>query len=265
MENNDNKGGEMAVVEKTETTVVTPKSNRLAEKLKSRDKYKEKEYQNEEETINDTLELLDELEASSMEAENFKQGMMKLVEANPMLAFILKEAKENKNIISSIQSLYDNPEEMMLKEGDDGYDDVQSKIQSRLERETADKVIMDKWEEASKKLPETFKAWADAKNISPEERDVFADFLSDTMIKLVTSDIDDIMLNRMWESFKYKEDIAALEEDLGISQENATASVEEDKTPMIPLPEGNVATPAKEAPPRKLNPMEELKQAGYYE
>jgi len=169
MENNDNKGGEMAVVEKTETTVVTPKSNRLAEKLKSRDKYKEKEYQNEEETINDTLELLDELEASSMEAENFKQGMMKLVEANPMLAFILKEAKENKNIISSIQSLYDNPEEMMLKEGDDGYDDVQSKIQSRLERETADKVIMDKWEEASKKLPETFKAWADAKNISPEE------------------------------------------------------------------------------------------------
>jgi len=34
---------------------------------------------------------------------------------------------------------------------------------------------------------------------------------------------------------------------------------------MIPLPEGNVATPAKEAPPRKLNPMEELKQAGYYE
>ena len=42
MENNDNKGGEMAVVEKTETTVVTPKSNRLAEKLKSRDKYKEK-------------------------------------------------------------------------------------------------------------------------------------------------------------------------------------------------------------------------------
>ena len=60
-------------------------------------------------------------------------------------------------------------------------------------------------------------------------------------------------------------DIAALEEDLGISKENATASVEEDKTPMIPLPEGNVATPAKEAPPRKLNPMEELRQAGYYE
>ena len=85
------------------------------------------------------------------------------------------------------------------------------------------------------------------------------------MIKLVTSDIDDIMLNRMWESFKYKDDIAALEEDLGISKENATASVEEDKTPMIPLPEGNVATPAKEAPPRKLNPMEELRQAGYYE
>lgn len=266
MENNDNNGENMAVVEKTETAVVTPKPNRLAERLRGRDKYKEKEYQNEEDAIDDVLELLDELESNSKEAETFKQGMMSLISENPMLAYILKEAKENKNLIASIQALYDSPEEMMIKEGDEGYDAVQSKIKGRIERETADKEIYSKWDEAMKKFPETFKTWADAKNIPPEERDVFADFLADTMIKLVSGDIDEITLNRMWESFKYKEDIAALEEDLGISNENnTTEAVAENKAPIIPLPEGNVAKPAQEAPPRKLNPMEELRQSGYYE
>ena len=76
------------------------------------------------------MELLDELEATSMEAENFKQGMMKLVEANPMLAFILKEAKENKkyNFFNSIIMIIPN-------KGDDGYatkTESKGKPQTRL-------------------------------------------------------------------------------------------------------------------------------------
>lgn len=264
MENNNNKGEEMVAVEQTETTVVAPKPNKLVEKLKGKDKYKEKEYQNDEEAIDDVLELLDELESNSTEAENFKQGMMKLVADNPMLAYILKEAKDNKNIVASIQSLYDNPEEMMLKEGDDGYEDVQSKVQNRMQREGAEKEISAKWDAAMQKFPETFKAWADAKNIEDSERNGFADFLADTMVKLVTGEIDDDTLNRMWESFKYKEDIAALEEDLGISKENEMPLSTEGKEPIMPLPEGNVAKPAAEAVPKKLNPMEELMAANYY-
>ena len=264
MENNNDKGEEMVAVQEKETTVVTPQPNKLVEKLKGKDKYKEKEYQNDEEAIDDVLELLNELESNSQEAENFKQGMMKLIADNPMLAYILKEAKENKNIVASIQSLYDNPNEMMLQEGDEGYEDVQSRVQSRMQREGAEKEISSKWEAAMQKFPETFKAWADAKNIETEERDMFADFLADTMVKLVTGEIDDDTLNRMWESFKYKEDIAALEEDLGISNENKTPISTEDETPIMPLPEGNVAKPAAEAVPKKMNPMEELMAANYY-
>ena len=84
------------------------------------------------------------------------------------------------------------------------------------------------------------------------------------MVKLVTGEIDEDTLNRMWESFKYKEDIAALEEDLGISKENEITLPTEDKEPIMPLPEGNVAKPAAEAVPKKLNPMEELMAANYY-
>jgi hypothetical protein len=42
---------------------------------------------------------LDELESNSKEAETFKQGMMSLISENPMLAYILKEAKEIKILL----------------------------------------------------------------------------------------------------------------------------------------------------------------------
>jgi hypothetical protein len=259
----DNKGEENMAVAETTTTVVAPKE-KLINKLKGIDKYKEKEYAQEEEAIDDALSLMDELDANSKEAEKFKQGMMQLISENPMLAYMIKEAQSGGNPMAAMQSLYDKPEDMMLKDGDEGYSSVQSRINERMKREAEDQNIMSKWEDAMQKFPETFNKWASDKNIPEEERNSFADFLSETMMKLATGEVDEDMLNRMWESFIYKKDVQVLNEDLNIANANAESSPEISKEPIMPIPESASTPPPKQPQQRKLNPLEQLKKANLY-
>ena len=244
----------------TTTTVVAPKEKLLG-KLKGYEKYKGKEYGENDDITEDVLSLIDELDANSKSAENFKQGMMKLVEENPIIAYILESAKNGVNPISAIQGMVDSPEEMMLREGDDGYDNVQNKIKERIQREAADREIMGKWDSAMETFPKTFKSWVEGKNITDADKNDFADFLSDTMTKLATGQVDAELLDRMWESFKYKSDIGALSEDMGIAKANEMP-VTQTNEPIMPMPEnaGNIAI--KQETPRKLNPMEQMKNAG---
>jgi ElaB/YqjD/DUF883 family membrane-anchored ribosome-binding protein len=232
---------------------------KLAERLSGYDKFKEKSYENEDDAISDAIAYIDELSASTKESEEFKENFMRVIEENPMLAYLVNSIKETGNIQASLQSLFDNPEDMLLQEGDDGYDKVQELVNKRVEQALANDKIANEYKQKMASFPDTLNKWAEAKNIDEAEKINFAEFIGEFMTKLVTGDIKEDELNKLWDSYKYKSDVSELQEDLGISNANAEAKPDKQE-PLLPIPQSTTpaASPKPETPQQRRTPLDEV-------
>ena len=251
--------GEMAMGA-AEAAAAMP-SGKLSEKLSGMDKYKDKTYQNEEEAVSDAIALIDEMDASSKEAAEFKENFMKVIEENPVLAFILKDIKETGSIQASLQSLFDSPEDMLLREGDEGYDTVQEKVKKRAEQDKANDDISQKWEQNQVENQKVFADFVEKKGIDEAEQDSFADFIGNFAVKIIMGEIKDEELSKLWDAYKYNDDVSALEEDLGISKANETPA-QKRQAPILPMPAA--ATPAQKTTPEtpeRIDPLTEIYNA----
>ena len=248
-------------IQPAENAVVTeakPKG-RLAEKLSGIDKFKEKSYDNEDDAVSDALSYIEELSENSKQADEFKQNFMQVIEDNPMLAYIINNIKETGSLQVSLQSLFDKPEDMLLREGDEGYDQVQELVNKRVQQELADKAIVQKHEQNMANFPEKLDKWAEAKNIDEAEKVNFSDFIGEFMVKIVTGDVEDEELNKLWDSYKYKSDVSDLQEDLGISNANAAPKTAK-QGDILPIPQSTTpaAKPAPEPSQQKIDPLTEI-------
>ena len=98
---------------------------KLSERLPTYDKFKDKSYESEDDAVSDAISYMEELSQNSKSVDEFKQNFMKVIDENPILDYIIKSIKETGSLQASLQSLFDNPEDMLLKEGDEGYESVQ--------------------------------------------------------------------------------------------------------------------------------------------
>jgi hypothetical protein len=79
------------------------------------------------------------------------------------------------------------------------------------------------------------------------------------MTRLVTGEISNEELNKLWNAYKYESDVSELKEDLGVSKANEAATP---KKPDVILPMPQSATPAQKAKPevqqRPPTPVDEV-------
>ena len=267
-ENNVQEGNGNAAEMATENTdigdvVETKPKSRLAERLSGIEKFKDKSYENEDDAVSDAIALIDDLEASSKEGADFLENIKKTIDEYPIVGHILTDIKKTGSIQASLQSLFDNAEDMLLREGDEGYDIVQERLKKRAEQSEIDEGIKQNWEKNMADFPATFEAWAEQKGIDEAEQENFSAFIGDFMTKLVTGEIKNEELDKLWDSYKYNDDVSELKEDLGVSKAN---EVPAEKKPDALLPMPASTTPAQqtkaEEPNEKVDPLTEIYNSG---
>jgi hypothetical protein len=253
----------------TDVEAATPPPEGMAkssplDRMKGMEKFKEKDYENSDLALNDALDALDELIPQSEEASKMKSDMAELFKNVPQIPYLIKVAQETGNFQAAIQSLYDSPEDMLLKEGDEGYDKVQEMMDKRVARDNQDSELYEKYNTNMSTFPQRFEEWAKSREVAEEEKNDFLTYMDDMLVKLVTGEIDEEVLDKMLQSYRYKQEIGDIGEDAAIAEANTNKGNASAKDALLKVPEGVSPKSATPAPKKKQTPLGELFQEGVY-
>jgi len=241
------------------TQEVKPPTSPL-DRMKTMDRFKEKEYESPEQALEDALNALEEISPKSEEGEKMKNDLLELFKKHPEIPYMLKIAEETGDFHVAIQSLYDNSEDMLMKEGDEGYDKLSQLRKDRIDKANTEKELLDKYNSNMESFPQKFDQWAEARKLSNEDKEGMYALLDDMLMKLVSGDIDEDVLDKMYQAYSYKRDIGELEEDNAVAEANAENANQKESKPIMPVPEG-VSPAGSIAPKEKIDPLTEIYNA----
>lgn len=243
-----------------EPAIATPS---FFDRMKGKDRFKDKEYENEAMALEDALMYIDELEPQTQEAQAFKDSLTATLNAYPQIAYLLEDMKTTGDFNVSLQGMFDNPEDMLLREGDEGYDVAQERRNNRIEQERINSDLKNRYEKNMELFPSIFEEFKAEKGMSDEEADTFIDYTVQLAERIVTGEMGKEEMEKLWQAYRYPEDIAAVDEDLAIADVNANLNEKSSPDDDFEIPVGS--TPAAKTMPDmspKRNPLEEVIQAG---
>ena len=243
------------VVKPTDNAVETPDSGKPETTPTSRDnfigklksKYTDKTYDNDEDVYADALSYLSEMEATTKEAEKFKNDLIAVFEENPIISVLIKRTKEmDGDFMAALQTLVSDPSDLTLREGDEGYDRAREYMNNRAKMDLEQEEIRNKWNANSERLPAVIQDWADKNGISDEDLDKFVDFITSFATRVVMGDIDETVLNQIYKSYTYDEKVGETMEDNRIAAENIKPAPKE--VPTVPMPTNQAPQPRTKTP-----------------
>ena len=243
--------------EETQGTPIPPSA---FERMRGMKRFEGRDYADESAALEDALSSIDELEASTSESQAFKDALAELLNGNPQIAFLLEDVKKTGNFHASLMSMFDNPEDLLLKEGDEGYDAVQERVNSRIDGERTNAELRSRIEANQERFPAVLDAFIAKKGATEEEADAFMTESSQLAENIIMGDVTEEDLEKLWKMHKYDADIADVDEDLSI----AALNTETEGTPTeeeFSVPQGITPAIAPSAPQRAMNPLEEVIQA----
>jgi len=254
MENTDNND-----VTSQEENIGTTAKPSPSERMKGMDRFKDKEYESPEQALADALDALEEVTPQSQEAQKIKSDMVELFKKHPEIPYLIKVAEETGDFYTAIQSLYDNDEDMLVREGDEGYDNLKKVRNDRMEKSKIEQELLDKYNTNMESFPAKFDAWAESKNLTEEDKDGMYSFLDGLLSKLVTGDLDEEVLDKMYQAYSYKRDMGELEEDKAIATANVENTKQKPVKPIMPMPDGTSPAVKADVPNGvKVDPLSEL-------
>jgi hypothetical protein len=253
MENLDN-----ADVTSAEEVISKEAKTSPTERMKGMDRFKDKEYESQEQALADALDVLEETMPQSQEAEKIKKDMTDLFKKHPEIIYLIKVAEETGDFHTAIQSLYDNDEDMLMREGDEGYDNLKKIRGDRIEKSNAEQELLDKYNANMESFPARYDAWAEQNGLTDEDKDGLYAFLESMLPKLITGDLDEEILDKMYQAYSYKRDLGDLEEDKAIATANVENAKSKPAAPVMPIPEGTSPAVKPDIPKEKVDPLTEV-------
>lgn len=242
-------------VDVEETVVVAP-----LDRMRSMERFKDREYETESMALEDALSALDELEATSKEGSDFKDAMFELLTNVPELGYLFDDYKKTGNFMVSLQSLFENPEDMLLRDGDDGYDMAQQRRSDFLEREKINSGLMDRYTKSQEAFPVMFEEFLANRGLSEDEGTAILDFAMNLAEKSATGELTEYDLDKIWRLMNLEKDEAAFSEDREIADLNAEVPPVEDEDFAVPSGSSPSATPNLET--KKGTPLDDLFKSG---
>ena len=230
-ENTDNKEIEQGT-EEVKTLAPT-------QRMKGMERFKDKEYESTEQALNDVLDALEEVTPQSEEAEKIKNDMIALFNKHREIPYLIKVAEETGDFQVAIQSLYDNDDDMLMREGDEGYENLKKIRSDRIEKSNMENELLDKYNKNKEDFPAMFEQWAGVRGLKDEDKEGMYSFLDDMLVKLVSGDVDKDILDKMYQAYAYKRDMGELDEDKAIAQANAENANQKQEKPLVAIPEGS--------------------------
>jgi hypothetical protein len=240
-----------------ETAAVSP-----LDRMRNMDRFKDVEYESESAALEDALSALEELEPVSKEGAEFKEAIFELLNNVPELGYLFDDYKKTGNFMVSLQSLFENPEDILLKEGDEGYDIAQKRRADFLEREKINTDLLGRMEQTKESAPLVFSEFIADIGASETEADAFNAYAMDLAERIATGELGKEELKKLWQAFKYEEDVAAIDEDLSIASMNSEIPQEDEED--FALPSGSTpATKQPAVPKTAMTVADELEQYGF--
>jgi len=242
------------------TAETAPESTEISssERMKGMERFKDKEYESPEQALNDVLDALEEVLPQSAEAEKIKNDMTELFKKHPEIPYLIKVAEETGDFHTAIQSLYDNDEDMLMKEGDEGYENLKKIRNDRLEKSNTENELLEKYNSNMENFPAMFDEWATKRGLNDADKEGMYALLDDMLIKLASGDVDAEVLDKMYQAYSYKRDIGDLEEDKSIAAANAENANTKPQKSLVAIPEGTSPAVKPDAPKQKTNPSEDV-------
>lgn len=246
-ENVPMEGGDTAPTEEPATDMpaeepIPTKKDAFMSKMK--EGYPDKNFETDDDMYEAASEMMDEvtkLRASNADSEEFKQSLAKAIEENPGLALLIQRTIETGNLRVALQDIVDDPNDLVLQEGEEGYDMAQERMNKRIAREQAQDEINAKWEANKDKIPQTLQAWSEAKGLNETELDNFVEFILSISERILTGDIDEDVLSQLYKSYTYDDKVGEVEEDKAIAENNAKPAKK--SAPSMPMPANNAPSP----------------------
>ena len=234
---NVSKGAE--AVEAVETAeVVSP-----YERMKKMERFKDKTYENSDQALAEVLDAFEEVLPKSEEAERMKNEMLEVFKKHREIPYLIKIAEEMGDFHPAILSLYDNDEDMLLREGDEGYEKLKKMRSDRIERAEMEQELLNKYNSNMESFPKKFDDWSMVRKLTDGDKDGMYSFLDDMLVKLVSGDVDEDVLDKVYQAYTYKREIGNLEEDEAIAKANAEGAGKKPAADILPIPEST--SPAK--------------------
>ena len=189
----------------------------------------------------EALEYMTELENEAKSAKQFRDDIITILRENPEISVVMKRTQETGDFVGAILELVDDIDDLRLKEGEEGYEEMKHKIAERARNEALQNDIASRWEANKTDLPTAVSAFVSEKGLSEENADDFINFIATLAQRVIVGDIDGTVLSQLYKSYVYDEMLTKAEEDMNILKGN-TAS-EKKEVPTVPMPQNTAVSP----------------------
>jgi hypothetical protein len=232
------------------------------QRMKKLKRFQDKDYDSHETALADAISAIEELEPQSEEAVKFKEDMTKLLTEKPELAYVIQQSAKGVGLIPALHGLHDNPEDMLIREGDEDWDKVEEMRKSRIERDNMFDNLNAEYQKNAENFGSMYEGWSSTKGMDDNDKGNFLGYLSDLSEKLAKGAISEQELDELYKAYRYDGDITAIDEDMKIASANQQPEVAPNQEELLPIPAGS--SPPAQAPqaPKKKNALDELQEAG---
>ncbi len=166
-------------------------------------------------------EMAPKMERFNKANDKFKQMM----NAEPVMAKVMADVSQGSKFVPAL-ARYVDFSSMTPVEGDPDYTEWEANNAKRMEEWTASQERNKSIEENVAKSEATVSSWMEKKQLKDEEAKSFASFVTELFDKAYSGEVTENFLNRMFQAWKYEDDVKTAEE-VGITKGKNAKIMEE--------------------------------------
>lgn len=227
----------------------SPKTPRYRELLSKH--YPDRQFDTDEDAENAFYEDYEQKSSALKDAEVSNQEVFALIEANPALADVIIAMNEGEPFEVALAKCVDL-EALTPSDGEPNFEEYKKAVSERKQREAEIKSYQETRKANSDKSKADANEFYDEKGMDADEQDAFVSFVEGFYVSLLRGEISKATLTKMYQAFKYDEDVADAAEQGEINGRNAQIEAKRTtnaKTDGIPTSGG--AVPAEVPPTQK--------------